>query len=75
MSRQIDITCMKIYKTESITGQTENIPTRQTENIPRQLDTCLDLQPYSQWTARTDKKYMELNGAALNVNIPRVTSR
>ncbi len=25
------------------------------------------------WTARTDKKYMELNGAALNVNIPGVT--
>ncbi len=27
------------------------------------------------WTARTDKKYTELNAAALNVNIPCATSQ
>ncbi len=33
------------------------------------------LQPWSSWTANSDKKYMELNGVALNVNKPCVTSR
>ncbi len=33
------------------------------------------LRPWSSWTANSDKKYMELNGAALNVNKPYVTSR
>ncbi len=33
------------------------------------------LRPWNSWTANADKKYMELNGAALNVNKPRVTSR
>ncbi len=33
------------------------------------------LRPWSSQTANTDKKYMELNGAALNVNKPYVTSR
>ncbi len=34
------------------------------------------LRPWSSWTANSDKKYiMELNGAALNVNKPCVTSR
>ncbi len=33
------------------------------------------LWPWSSWTASSDKKYMELNGAALNVNKPCVTSR
>ncbi len=32
------------------------------------------LRPWSSWTANSDKKYMELNGAALNVNKPCVTS-
>ncbi len=31
--------------------------------------------PWSSWTANIDKKYMELNEAALNVNKPCVTSR
>ncbi len=30
---------------------------------------------WSSWTTNSDKKYMELNGAALNVNKLRVTSR
>ncbi len=30
-------------------------------------------QPWSSWTAISDKKYMELNGAALNVNKPCAT--
>ncbi len=33
------------------------------------------LRPWSSWTASGDKKYVELNGAALNVNISCVTSR
>ncbi len=33
------------------------------------------LRPWSSWTASSDKKYMELNGAALNVNKPYMTSR
>ncbi len=33
------------------------------------------VRPWSSWTASSDKKYMELNGAALNVNKPCVTSR
>ncbi len=33
------------------------------------------LQPWSSWTANSDKKYTELNGAALNVNKPCVTSQ
>ncbi len=33
-----------------------------------------NLRPWSSWTADSDKKYMELNGAALNVNKPCVTS-
>ncbi len=33
------------------------------------------LRPWSSWTANSDKKYMELNGAALNVNKPCVTPR
>ncbi len=33
------------------------------------------LRPWSSWTANSDKKYIELNGAALNVNKPGVTSR
>ncbi len=32
------------------------------------------LRPWNLWTANSDKKYTELNGAALNVNKPRVTS-
>ncbi len=32
------------------------------------------LRPWSSWTANRDKKYRELNGAALNVNKPCVTS-
>ncbi len=32
-------------------------------------------RPWSSWTANSDKKYMELNGAALNVNKPWATSR
>ncbi len=31
------------------------------------------LRPWSSWTANSDKKYMELNGAALNGNKPCVT--
>ncbi len=31
--------------------------------------------PWSSWTANSDKKYMELNEAALNVNKPCMTSR
>ncbi len=31
-----------------------------------------NLWPWSSWTANSDKKYMELNGAALNVNNPWV---
>ncbi len=34
-----------------------------------------ELRPQNLWTANSDKKYMELNGAALNVNKPCVTSR
>ncbi len=34
-----------------------------------------NLGPRSSWTANSDKKYMELNGVALNVNKPYVTSR
>ncbi len=30
---------------------------------------------WSSWTANSNKKYMELNGAALNINKPCVTSR
>ncbi len=40
--------------------------------------TCSTDCPYanwSSWTANSDKKYMKLNGAALNVNKPCVTSR
>ncbi len=33
------------------------------------------LRPWSSWTANSGQKYMELNGAALNVNKPCVTSR
>ncbi len=33
------------------------------------------LRPWNSWTANTDKKYMELNGAALNVNKPCATSQ
>ncbi len=33
------------------------------------------LWPWSSWTANNDKKYMELNGAGLNVNKPCVISR
>ncbi len=33
------------------------------------------LPPWSSWTANSDKKYMVLNGAALNINKPCVTSR
>ncbi len=33
------------------------------------------LRPWSLWTANSDKKYLELNGAALNVNKPCVTCR
>ncbi len=33
------------------------------------------LRPWGSWTANSDKKYMELNGAALNINKPCVTSR
>ncbi len=33
------------------------------------------LRPWNSWTANTDKKYIELNGAAFNVNKPCVTSR
>ncbi len=33
------------------------------------------LRPWSSWTANSDKKYMVLNGATLNVNKPRVISR
>ncbi len=33
------------------------------------------LRPWSSWTADSDKKYVELNGAALNVNKPLVTSQ
>ncbi len=33
------------------------------------------LRPQSSWAANSDKKYTELNGAALNVNKPSVTSR
>ncbi len=29
------------------------------------------LRPWNSWTVNSDKKYMELNGAALNVNKPR----
>ncbi len=36
---------------------------------------CYSLRPWSKWTANIGKKYMELDGAALNVNKPRVTSR
>ncbi len=32
-------------------------------------------RPCCSWTANSDKKYMELNGAAWNVNKPCVTSR
>ncbi len=32
------------------------------------------LRPWSSWTADSDRKYMELNGAVLNVNKPHVTS-
>ncbi len=32
-------------------------------------------RPWSSWTAYNDKKYLELNEAALNVNKPCVTSR
>ncbi len=35
---------------------------------------CYNLWPWSSWTANSDKKYMELNGAVLNVNKPCVTS-
>ncbi len=35
----------------------------------------LGLRPWSSWTANSDMKYMELNGAALSVNKPCVTSR
>ncbi len=31
------------------------------------------LRLWSSWTANSDKKYMELNGATLNVNKPWVT--
>ncbi len=33
------------------------------------------LRPWSSWTTNIDKKYIELNGAALNVNKPCVSSR
>ncbi len=33
------------------------------------------LRPWSSWTANSDKKYMEVNGAALNVSKKCVTSR
>ncbi len=36
---------------------------------------CLMLRPWSSWTANSDKKYMELIGAALNINKPCETSR
>ncbi len=32
------------------------------------------LRPWSSWAANSDKKYMQVNGAALNVNKPCVTS-
>ncbi len=35
---------------------------------------AVKLRPWSSWTANSDKKYMELNGAALNVNKTCVTS-
>ncbi len=39
------------------------------------LTTYYTLRPWSSWTANSDRKYMKLNGAALNVNKPCVTSR
>ncbi len=33
------------------------------------------LRPWSKWTANSDKKYIELNGAALNVKKPCVNSQ
>ncbi len=33
------------------------------------------LRPWSSWTANSDKKYMELNGATLDVNKPCVISQ
>ncbi len=41
--------------------------------LPHSLRMCP--RPWSSWTANSDKKYMELNGAALNVNKLCVTSR
>ncbi len=43
--------------------------------LPSSLIVHYTLQPLSSWTANSDKKYMELNGVALNVNKPCVTSR
>ncbi len=37
--------------------------------------TCKHLRKWSSWTANSDKKYMELNGAVLNVNKLCVTSQ
>ncbi len=39
----------------------------------RQKSDILDLRPWSSWTANSDKKNMELNGATLNVNKPCVS--
>ncbi len=39
-----------------------------------QVMSCV-LRPWSAWTDKIDKKYMELNGAALNVRRPCVTTR
>ncbi len=38
-----------------------------------EMNNDIDLRTWSSWTANSDKKYMELNGAALNVNKPCVT--
>ncbi len=45
------------------------------ENWNNISDGRLILLPWSSWTANSDKKYTELNGAALNVNKPCVTFR
>ncbi len=41
----------------------------------REYSVGVELRPWTSWTANSDKKYMELSGAALNVNKPCVTSR
>ncbi len=65
--------------TSFVVGYISNKPTWASNHLEKKVGRviryCSDLWPWSSWTANSDKKCVKLNGAALNVNKPCVTSR